>query len=180
MPWPGAVRHEDGGEAGRHGGGGAGVELRAGELVVTPDDTRLNRIFDLEKALTGGRGHSTPADGKGGCKIFRGFPLGAGLRSGSPREESASNRTGISSVFRSLGRLARREVTAAPARQELIAAAHARDGVEPVLGGVPCRGCWFYSVDRHARTASAPRLVGKSDYNNELGAKAAETSVRSL
>ena len=74
---PGAVRHEDGGEAGRHGGAAAGVGLGAGELVVTPDGTRLNRTFDLEKPSRGGRGRNTPAYGKASRKIFREFLLGA-------------------------------------------------------------------------------------------------------
>jgi hypothetical protein len=86
MPQPGAVRPEDGGGAGRHGGAAAGVGLRAGELAVTPDGTRLNRIFDPEKLLRGGKGRSTLAYGKAGRKIFRESLLGAGLRYGSKRE----------------------------------------------------------------------------------------------
>jgi hypothetical protein len=66
------------------------------------------------------------------------------------------------------------------APQELNALAHARDGVGPVLGGVPCPGVWLDSVDRHARTAIAPRLLGKSGCNNELVAKVVGTSVHSL
>ena len=74
---PEAVRPEDGGVAGRHGGGAAGVELGAGALVVTPDCTRLSRIFDLEKPPRGGRGRSTPAYGKANRRIFRDLLLGA-------------------------------------------------------------------------------------------------------
>ena len=74
---PEAVRPEDGGVAGRHGGGAAGVGLGAGALVVTPDGTRLSSVFDLEKPPRGGRGRSTPAYGKADRKIFREFLLGA-------------------------------------------------------------------------------------------------------
>jgi hypothetical protein len=74
---PEAVRHEDGGVAGRHGGGAAGVGLGAGALVVTPDGTRLSSVFDLEKPPRGERGRSTPAYGKADRKIFREFLLGA-------------------------------------------------------------------------------------------------------
>ena len=74
---PEAVHPEDGGVAGRHGGGAAGVELGAGALVVTPDCTRLSRIFDLEKPPRGGRGRSTPAYGKANRRIFRDLLLGA-------------------------------------------------------------------------------------------------------
>ena len=55
-----------------------------------------------------------------------------------------------------------------------------RDGVEPALVGVPCLGWWLDKFDRHARTASATQLFDKSGCNNELGAKGAGTSVRSL
>jgi hypothetical protein len=72
-----AVRREDGGEAGLHGGGGGEVGLGAGALVVTPDGTRLSSIFDLEKPPRRGRGRSTPAYRKADRKIFREFLLGA-------------------------------------------------------------------------------------------------------
>ena len=72
-----AVRREDGGEAGLHGGGGAEVGLRARELVVTPDGTRLNRILGRERPPREGTGHSTPAYGRADREIFRGFLLGA-------------------------------------------------------------------------------------------------------
>jgi hypothetical protein len=81
-----AFDHEDGGEAGRHGAVDAGDGLRADELAVTPDGTRPNRIFDLEKRARGGRGHNTPAYGKAGRKILRESLLGAGLRYGNKRE----------------------------------------------------------------------------------------------
>jgi hypothetical protein len=68
---PEAVRPEDGGVDGHHGGGAAGVGLGAGALVVTPDGTRLSSIFDLEKPPRGGTGRSTPAYGRADRKYFR-------------------------------------------------------------------------------------------------------------
>jgi hypothetical protein len=67
----------------------------------------------------------------------------------------------------------------ARARQKLLAAAAARDGVGLVLVGDPCLGGWLDKFDRHARIASEPQLSDKSGCNNVLGAKVAETSVRS-
>ena len=64
--------------------------------------------------------------------------------------------------------------------QELLAAAHARDGVGPVLVDVSCLGSWLDTFDRHARTASELQLFDSSSCSNELGAKVAGTSVRSL
>ena len=77
-------------------------------------------------------------------------------------------------------RPARWTVFGARARQKPLGAAPARDGVGPVLVGVPCLGWWLDKFDWHARTASAPQLSDKSGCNNELGAKVAGTSVRSL
>ena len=82
------------------------------------------------------------------------------------------------SGLRSPTRSTRWTVFGARARQKLLAAA--RDGVGPVLVGVPCLGGWLDKFDWHARTASAPQLSDKSGCNNELGAKVAGTSVRSL
>jgi hypothetical protein len=74
---PEAVRPEDGGVAGRHGGGAVGVGLGAGALVVTPDGTRLNRIWDRERPARDGTGHSTPAYGRAYRKKIWGPLLGA-------------------------------------------------------------------------------------------------------
>jgi hypothetical protein len=84
------------------------------------------------------------------------------------------------SGLRSPTRSTRWTVFGARARQKLLAAAAARDGVGPVLVGVPYLDWWLDKFDWHARTASAPQLFDKSGCNNELGAKVAGTSVRSL
>ena len=84
------------------------------------------------------------------------------------------------SGFRLSARPARWVMLGARAWQKPLGAARARDGVGPVLVGVPCLGGWLDRFDRHARTASAPQLSDKSGCNNELGAKVAGTSVRSL
>jgi hypothetical protein len=84
------------------------------------------------------------------------------------------------SGFRLPARPARWVMLGARAWQKPLAAAHARDGIGPVLVGVPYLGWWLDKFDRHARTASEPQLSDKWGCNNELGAKVAGTSVRSL
>jgi len=177
MAWPGAVRHEGGGEAGRHGGGVAGVGLPAGELVVTPDDTRLNRICDLEKPPRGGRGRSTPAYGKAGRKILREFPQGADPC--RPRGLRAADRSLGVSPPRLLERRARREGLGVPAPWEMIAAGHGRDNVCSGPVAAPCLRQWPCRFDWPARVASVVRHLDKSGRSNEPGASAAETSIRS-
>src|SRR5271155_2405486 len=86
----------------------------------------------------------------------------------------------MSSGLRSPARPARWVEFVALARRKLLAAAADRDGVGPVLAGVPCHGWRLDKFDRHARTASAPQPFDKSSCNNELGAEMGGTSVRSL
>jgi hypothetical protein len=66
-----------------------------------------------------------------------------------------------------------------PDPQESLAAVHARDGAGPAPGGVLSLRRSLDKFDRHARTASAPRLADKRGCNNELEADVAGTSVRS-
>jgi hypothetical protein len=175
------VVHDDGGnDLGRRADVGASVGLPAGELAVTPDDMSRNRNVDRENEARGGTERSTQACCTADRKILGEFRLGAGLRYRNPPDSSVSNPTRMLSALRSPRGAARWEVLGALTLQELIAQAHARDGVGPVLGGVPCPGVWLDSVDRHARTAIAPRLLDKSGCSNELVAKSAGTSVHSL
>ena len=175
------VVHDDGGnDLGCRADVGASVGLPAGELAVMPDDMSRNRNVDRENGARAGTERSTQACCTADRQILGKFRLGAGLRHRNPRDSSVSNPTRMLSALRSPRRPARWEVVGALALLALIAVAHARDGVGPVLGGVPCPRVWLDSVDRHARTAIAPRQLGRSGYNNELGAKVAGTSVHSL
>jgi hypothetical protein len=162
-----------------------------------PDGMSRSRNVDRENGARAQRERSTRADCTANREFSGQFRLGAGLRSGCLRGESVANRTwsglrspakparwevlGPPARWEVLGPPARWEVLGPPARQELIAAAAAaaRDGVEPVLGGVPCLGRWLDMFDRHARTATAAPLFDKQGCNNELGARVAGTSVRS-
>ena len=191
------VRDEGDGEAGRLGGGGVGVGLRAGELVVMPCGTSPSRISDRGGAAREGRGRSSLVGSKADRRIFGGFLLGAHPRSprGLPvaerslgmsprrspvRQSRDAERSLGASPGRSPVRWARGEGLGAACRPEGDAAGDTRDSVGSGLDGVPCLGRWLCSVGWHTRLASIVRLFGMLCCNNELGASGAGTSIHNL
>ncbi len=124
-----------------------------------------NRNVDRENGMRARRGRNTRAYDRANRKIPGEFRLGAGLRHGGHRRSPGPNRTW--SEFRSPAKSTRRQVWRPPVPQERLVAVAAHDGVGPVSGGVPYLRPWLDKFDWHARTASAPRLAGKRDCNNE-------------